>query len=633
MARRDSLLVGACPRRPIEVILGSLLTLAAVTAAAGPAQSPARVDKAALEVDIRYLADDSLEGRGLGSPGLEAAAAYHEKIYRELGLEPFGGPSFRQPFSLVGSLPSPDTSIVVREGNGKGKRKDEVGGRGKGEGKGEVDGSGKGKGKGEGRTETRERKLAWQEDMVVVTHRRDAPAVVEAEAVYAGHFIEAPERGWDDVKGTDLAGKVLIVEINEPENRPGGLFDGTAMTWYGRWGYKFEHAARLGALGVLIIHDDVGAGYGWKVVRNGWSQEELFFAGAPTEKLAFMGWVTGGAGDRILALAGKDRSKLRVGAETRDFRPVPLGVTVRVKQAPSFRQADVANVVGLLRSPRKEAEGRYVVVSAHFDHMGMQTSPPESSTGPPRGDDAPTRAGGPGSPATAAGTPEGAKTPAPVDRIYNGAVDNCSASAAMLATARTLAAHREELLVNVVFLAATAEEDGLLGSGWFVSHLPVPSSQVLANVNFEMTNVWGRTLDAYCISARHSDMEEICRQAAALEGMDLIEERDGEKGYPFRSDQHSFVKAGIPGVWLHEGVKSAPGAKHDVAARRVEYERNHYHQVTDNVRDDWDLEGTVQAVEWAVSIVEVLGRWKGVPGFAPESPFQRPAIPSNGPKD
>jgi Zn-dependent M28 family amino/carboxypeptidase len=526
------------------------------------------VDKAVLEADIRYLADDSLEGRGLGSAGLEAAARYHEKIFGELGLEPFGGPTLRQPFSLVGSLPSPETSVVVGTGA------------------------------------PAELKLAWQEEMVVVTHQRAVPGMVEAEAVYAGHFIEAPERDWDDVKGTDLGGKVLIVEINEPDNRAGGKFDGTAMTWYGRWGYKFEHAARLGALGVLIVHDDVGAGYGWKVVRNGWSQEELYFAGTPTEKLAFMGWVTGAAGDRILALAGKERAALRAEAETRDFHPVPLGVTVQVRQAPSFRQVEVANVVGLLKSPRKEAEGRYVVISAHFDHMGTVPPPVTASEGAP-------------------GNPVSTSDTAGADRIYNGAVDNCSASGAMLATARVLAGRRDEILVNAVFLAATAEEDGLLGSGWFVNHLPVPASQVLANVNFEMTNVWGRTLDAYCISARHSDMEEICRQAAAMTGMELIEERDGEKGYPFRSDQHSFVKAGIPGVWLHEGGRSVPDGRHDVAARRVEYEKNHYHQVSDNVRDDWDLDGTVQAVEWAASIVDVLGRWEGQPGFSKESPFQR----------
>jgi Zn-dependent M28 family amino/carboxypeptidase len=561
------------------------------------------VDKAVLEADIRYLADDSLEGRGLGSAGLEAAARYHEKIFGELGLEPFGGPTLRQPFSLVGSLPSPDTSVVVG-------RKTEGG----------VDRQGHEPGSDPGQGQPTALELAWQEDMVVVTHQRNVPGVVEAEAVYAGHFIEAPERDWDDVKGTDLAGKVLIVEINEPDNRAGGKFDGTAMTWYGRWGYKFEHAARLGALGVLIVHDDVGAGYGWKVVRNGWSQEELYFAGTPTEKLAFMGWVTGAAGDRILALAGKERAALRAEAETRDFHPVPLGVTVQVRQAPSFRQVEVANVVGLLKSPRKEAEGRYVVISAHFDHMGTVPPPVTASEGAPGN---PVSTSGTAGAETSGDGEVGTSDTAGADRIYNGAVDNCSASGAMLATARVLAGRRDELLVNAVFLAATAEEDGLLGSGWFVNHLPVPANQVLANVNFEMTNVWGRTLDAYCISARHSDMEEICRQAAAMTGMELIEERDGEKGYPFRSDQHSFVKAGIPGVWLHEGGRSVPDGRHDVAARRVEYEKNHYHQVSDNVRDDWDLDGTVQAVEWAASIVDVLGRWEGQPGFSKESPFQR----------
>ena len=541
------------------------------------------VDQAALEADIRFLADDSLAGRALGSPGLDAAAGYHEKIFRELGMVPFSGEGFYQQFSLVGSLPSPDSAIVIASSPAAQRTT----------------------------SAPSELSLRWQDDMVVVTHRRDVPALVEAEAVYAGHFVDAPELEWDDVKGTDLAGKVLIVEINEPDNRPGGMFEGTAMTWYGRWGYKFEHAARLGAAGVLIIHDDVGAGYGWPVVRNGWSREELFAAGASTEKLAFLGWVTGPVGDRILEMAGKERTAMRAAAQTREFRTVPLGLNVRVAQSPSFRQIAVSNVVGMLKSPRAEAENRYVVLSAHYDHIGVDTSRAR-----PSGELSGQR------PQDAADGEGGASTGVE-DRVYNGAVDNCSASAALLATARVLAARREDLDVNVVFLAATAEEDGLLGSDWFVNHLPVPRAHLLANVNFEMTNVWGRTLDAYCISARHSDMEPICREAAELAGMELIDERDGEKGYPFRSDQHSFVKAGIPGVWLHEGVRSAPGAKYDVAARRVDYEKNHYHQVTDNIRNDWDLEGTVQTVEWAVRLVEVLGRWEGVPGFGPRSPFQR----------
>ena len=525
-----------------------LLILAGCCTVGAEGRGPVRVDRQALELDLRFLADDALAGRGLGSKGLETAAAYHEAAFRAMGLEPFDGQSFRQPFDLEASMPDPDAQVAFAAADG-------------------------------GSFSPR---LA--EEVVVVTQHRDLPVEVGAEVVYAGYFIQARELGWDNLAGADLKGKVVVVEINEPDSRPGGKFDGPDMTWHGRWVRKFELAASAGAAGILIIHNDVGAGYGWKVVRNGWTNEQLYVAGSPTESLMFMGWLSEDAGKKVLALAGQDRAVLRQQAESPDFRPVALPLSVTVRQKTQLRQVRTENVVGLLRSPRPEARDRYVVVSAHYDHMGMV----ENGEG---------------------------------DRVFNGAVDNCAASAAMLATAKVLAGMKDQLRVNVFFLAASAEEEGLLGTEWFVRHLPVPAGSVLADVNFEMTNVWGRTRDVYAIASRHSDMEEVCARAAQNLGLTLIPERDGEKGYVFRSDQFAFVRHGIPGVWLHEGVVSAGRPGVDVAALRQEYEKSHYNQVSDNVQEDWDLDGTVQMVEWAVEIVRVLGERDGLPGFHADSPF------------
>ena len=228
------------------------------------------------------------------------------------------------------------------------------------------------------------------EDVVVVSQNRSLPPQTMGEVVYGGYLIQAPEQDWDDLAGSDLRGKVLLVEVNEPDSRPGGLFDGTDMTWHGRWVRKFELAAAAGALGILLIHNTEGAGYGWPVVRNGWTSEQFYLPGAPTSSLAFMGWLSQDAATRVLAMAGQERAKLRQQAEHRGFRPIPLTLRTTVRQAPQFRQLRTSNVVGLLRSVNPQAKDRYVVVSAHYDHLGVALSG------------------------------EG-------DRIFNGAVDNCSA--------------------------------------------------------------------------------------------------------------------------------------------------------------------------------------------------------------
>jgi Zn-dependent M28 family amino/carboxypeptidase len=230
---------------------------------------------------------------------------------------------------------------------------------------------------------------------------------VEAELVYAGYLIHAPERNWDDIKSMDLKGKALLVEVNEPGNYPGGDFDGEDMTYYGRWVYKFEKAAELGAAGVLIIHNTKGAAYGWDVVRNSWSQES-FFLSDKEDKLFFRGWIHADAAETLLSAAGLSREEIKASAEQPDFKPHHLGLTLRVRQRPSFRSVFAENVAGILRGTHKGHQERYVILSAHFDHLGRDPHL------------------------------EG-------DQIYNGAVDNCSASAAMLSLARYYAAKPEDL--------------------------------------------------------------------------------------------------------------------------------------------------------------------------------------------
>jgi len=501
-----------------------------------------------IEAHIRFLSDDLLEGRAVGSRGLALAALFHENYFRSLGLEPAFGQSFRQPFTLIGSQPDDKASLEIFSGD-----------------------------------TSIQYELA--KDFVVGSSRKDNPEGVEGELIYCGYLIQAPEREWDDIKGIDLKGKVLLVEINEPGNYSDGIFDGEDMTLYARWTYKIKKASELGAVGLLIIHNTKGAGYGWDVVRNSWSGESFFLPEVET-KLFFEGWIHGEAAERALAAAGFDREELAFQAEKKEFRPVSLGLNARVRQKPTFRSVETENVAAILRGGNNKEDGRHIVLCAHYDHIGSDPNL------------------------------EG-------DQIYNGAVDNCSASAALLALARFYSQHRQDLDVDLVFAAVTAEETGLLGSDYFARHLPLPQSSALANINFEMTNVWGETEEVYAIGGKHSDLDEVCKEAAELLGLRYIPERNGELGYFFRSDQLSFARVGIPAVWLHEGITSKGPNKTFIQEKDRVYKEQRYHKVTDEIEEDWDLKGTVQIARWAQEIISLLSKREEMPQFKPHSSFKR----------
>jgi Zn-dependent M28 family amino/carboxypeptidase len=509
---------------------------------------PDPVTSGEIEAHIRFLSDDLLEGRGMGSRSLALAALYHESCFRSLGLDPAFGESYRQPLTLIGTNPDKNTMLEIF-------------------------------------ADSRTVSLDYLNDFVVTSERRDNPEGVEGELVYGGYLIQAPERNWDDLKDVDVRGKVLLIEVNEPGNMPGGIFDGEDMTYYGRWTYKLEKASELGAAGALIIHNSPGAGYGWAAVRNTWALES-FFLPEKDNRLFFQGWISEGAAARIFTEAGRNRDVLKAGAEKDSFRPVSLGLSARIRQKPVFRSVDTENVAAILRGEHPDHSGRTVCITAHYDHFGRDE------------------------------TLEG-------DQIYNGALDNCSASASMLALAGFYSRRRQDLKVDLLFAAVTAEEEGLLGSDFLARHLPVSPSNVLACLNFEMTGVWGETEDVYAIGARHSDLDDFCRRAA--EDLDLIytAERDGELGYFYRSDQISFVRRGIPAVWLHEGIVSKERDPEYIRRKHQEYRQSRYHKVEDEMDENWDLKGAVQIVRWADRIIALLGESDELPQFKSKSAFQR----------
>ncbi len=531
------------------VLAGVIAALAAVCCR-GPDPGPVPISASEIETHIRFLSDDFLEGRGLGSRGIALAADYQEDHFKIFGLEPAFGSSYRQTFELRAAEPDPRAALDVSGPAG---------------------------------TVT----LRLFDDFVVGTERADAPLEVEGELVYGGYLVQAPERAWDDVKGHDYRGQVILCEVNEPGNAPGGLFDGEDMTYYGRWPYKFEKASALGAAGVLIVHNPKGAAYGWEVVRNGWAVER-FFLHDRDPQLLFQGWVNEAAADAILGLAGFKRRDLVAKAETERFAPVPLGLRVKVRQRPAFRSVEGTNVGAFLRGRHKEARNQTVIISAHYDHLGRD----ERLQG---------------------------------DQIYNGAVDNSSATASMLALAAFFAQRPDDLKIDLLFAGVTAEEHLLLGSDYLARHLPLPASEVLANINFEMTNVWGETEDVFAIGAKHSDLDDICRRAAEAIGLRYTPDRAGRLGFFFRSDQLSFARAGIPGVWLHQGVVAKGPDKDRVQRKFLDYQQTKYHKVTDEIQPDWDYAGTLQVIDWAREVIRLLAENPSPPRWKPESAFQRPA--------
>jgi Zn-dependent M28 family amino/carboxypeptidase len=534
----------------VRKIRGVAICAAALTvlASCGRSPEPVPITIGEIESHIRFLSDDLLEGRAVGSRGIEMAARYHEDYFRTWGLEPAFESGYRQTFPLKGATPEPNASLEILG------------------------------------PEVRLTPMIL-DDFVIHSEREGLPAESAGDLVYAGFLIQAPEREWDDIKGVDLRGKVLLVEVNEPGNRPGGIFDGEDMTYYGRWPYKFEKAGELGAAGVLIIHETKGAAYGWEVVRNSWSQES-FFLPEKDPKLFFQGWISGPTADGIFAAAGLDRKVLRARAETPEFAPVSLGLRARVRQKPVFREVEGFNVAGIVRARHPDARNRMIILSAHYDHLGRD----ESLEG---------------------------------DQIYNGAVDNCSASAAMLALAGWSARNPRRLRDDLCFVGVTGEEKLFLGSDHFNRHLPFPKGAVVANINFEMTNVWGETEDVFAIGGKHSELDEVCRQAAERLGLRYIPERNGHLGFFFRSDQLSFARAGIPGVWLHQGIVSRGPDKGLVQRMFEDYQRTKYHQVGDEIQPDWDLRGTLQIIDWAREIIAVLGEREALPEFLPTSSFRR----------
>ena len=402
-----------------------------------------------------------------------------------------------------------------------------------------------------------------------------------ARPLFVGYGINAPREGWDDYKGVAVAGRLLIGLVNEPGRDDPARFRGRALTAHGRWRTKLEEAARRGAAGMLLVHTDEDAGYTWEVVRNSWSGEAFRLADDPL-LLPLAGWFREQHARALLRAAGLDLDELRQRAERPDFTPVEVLLEVRVTAARSVRPVEGANVVGVLpgRSPMA------VVLSAHYDHLGIGRE-----------------IGG--------------------DAIYNGAVDNGTALSTLLALAQAWGRTERASRPTLVFAAVDAEEEGLLGSQAYTRRPAVPLPSTLANINFEMSNAWGRTRDVIAIGAAHSSLGELLGVVLARAGLRLAPEPVPEQGYFFRSDQYSFAQAGVPAIWLDSGTdyENRPAGWGE-AVRRA-YRDNDYHRPSDEVKPEFDLSGLAQLAELSSALIAEIDA-RGRVDWLPASEFTSP---------
>lgn len=505
------------------------------------------VDTAAMDAHLRFLASDLLEGRAPATRGGRLAAEYIATQFQALGLQPAGEHgSYFQPVALVGMTPQPSFAW------GK-----------------------------PGQPDT----LSYRDQFVAWGERPEADISANGEVVFVGYGIRAPEWQWDDYKGIDLHGKVLLMLVNDPGLVDTTVFLGKVLTYYGRWTYKLEEAARQGAAGAVLIHTAESATYPWEVVRGSWSVEQFKLDQPSTPSIAFAGWVTEASARPALAKAGLQLDSLSRAAARRDFRPVTTGLQAAVRVRSELRHVASENVVARLpgRDPRRAEQA--VLITSHWDHKGI---------GPViRG-----------------------------DSIYNGAEDNASGIAATLGAAKALV-QLPRPARSIVFIATTAEESGLLGSAGYVQQPIIPLGQTAAVLNVDVTNVRGATRDIGARGWDRSTLGPMFEAAARAEGLTTEAEPD-VRGTFFRSDHFPFARAGVPALSIYAGDDFVGRAKGWGEEQENLYNQERYHQPSDEYQPTFRYAGMAQEVRVIVRLARAIANDPGMPRWLPTSEFQRP---------
>lgn len=534
-------------------ILRSLLTFVLlVTPALGATQPRTRITTAEIDGHLRFLSSDLLEGRAPATRGGRLAAEYIASQLRAAGVEPAVNGSYFQnvPIDVV----TADPATIRASASGRATAA-----------------------------------LRYPDDVVMWAGSATGTSVASGELVFVGYGSSAPEYNWDDFKGADLRGKILLVLVNDPPAPAGepALFGGKAMTYYGRWTYKFEEAERRGAAGMLIVHTAERAGYPWHTVVGSWAREQRMLPRDPAlpAPLGVRGWITDERATALLRDAGLDLATLRAQAATRAFRPVATGIAIDLRFGNSVRHLTSENVVGVVRGRSGALARQHVALSAHWDHLGIGT------------------------------VVNG-------DSIYNGANDNASGVADLLAIARAAAGSPRPTARSLLFVFVTAEESGLLGSAYFAQHPTVPAAQIVANLNVDGGSLLGRTRDLNVLGDAKSSLGPQLAAMVRGDGMRLSADLHPEAGYFYRSDHFSFAKAGIPAVSIGAGTDVVGRPAGWGAQQDDDYTAHRYHQPSDAYREDFDLTGAAQLSEIVLRFAFRLANASGVPTWNRDAEFR-----------
>ena len=519
------------------------------------AASSASVDAAAGAITseglMQHIADlsaDSMEGRGPGTAGEQKAVAYMQSQFKALGLKP-GNPdgTYLQNVDLIGYVAHPTASFTAG-----------------------------------GKTIA----LKFPDDYVANSrHKRPETNVDNSDVVFVGYGVVAPEYGWDDYKGLDVKGKTILMLVNDPPVRAAGdtaldstMFKGRAMTYYGRWTYKYEIATQKGAAAAIIIHETGPAGYPYEVVRGSYSVEQFDVPSPDAEKrVPVEGWITLPKAKEVLAASGKNFDSLKAAAARKDFKPVALDAKATFHIKIDSREIQSHNIIAKLEGGDKKNE--YVVYTAHWDHLGKDS------------------------------TLKG-------DQIYNGAIDNASGSAALLEIARAFSKLSTPPRRSILFLSVTAEEKNLLGAKFYATHPLYPLNKTVADINMDGINQWGKTSDFTVIGLGNSTLDDVLADALKAQNRVVKPDAEPEKGFYYRSDHFEFAKQGVPALDIDAGTDFVGKPKGYGMQKRDEYTNNDYHKPSDEIKPDWDLSGAVEDtralfhVGFAVAQSDALPQWK-----------------------
>ncbi|MFQ5679724.1 MAG: M28 family metallopeptidase [Gemmatimonadota bacterium] len=472
---------------------------------------------------IQVLSADSMEGRAPASPGEEKAVTYLKNRFEGLGLRPGNGNSYFQEVPLVSLTADPGMTLTVAEGD-------------------------------EARAyEYGSQFMAWTKQVV------DRVELNDSELVFVGYGVVAPEYGWNDYEGLDVRGKTVVILVNDPGFATGDpeLFNGRSMTYYGRWTYKYEEAARQGAAAAIVVHETEPAGYPWEVVSGSWSgpQFDLVAADANLSRVKVEGWVTLETARELFERAGLSYEALKASAATREFRAVPMGLTASLRVVNEVRRSTSRNVLAVL--PGRDRPDEYVVYMGHWDHLGRDPSL------------------------------EG-------DQIYNGALDNASGSAALLELAQAFTTLERAPRRSILFLVTTAEEQGLLGSKYYASNPVYPLARTVAAINIDGIDIWGPMRDITVVGFGMSELDDYLEAAAGTQNRVLRPDPEPEKGFYYRSDHFEFAKRGVPALYTDAGIDHVEGGEEYGRRMRDEYTAERYHKPSDEYDASWDLSGGVE---------------------------------------